>query len=82
MDTITILGLQVSRTDALGMFEQVGAWSRREGPRTILYLNAHCANLAEGDPAYKAILNQADLVFADGVSVVWAARLLRGVELQ
>jgi len=44
--------------------------------RTVFYLNAHCVNLACMDNEYKAILNKADLVHADGYGVVWASRFL------
>jgi len=42
----------------------------------ISYLNAHCSNLAARDADYRRIVNTADLVYADGQAVVWAARRL------
>jgi N-acetylglucosaminyldiphosphoundecaprenol N-acetyl-beta-D-mannosaminyltransferase len=44
--------------------------------RSVFYLNAHCANIASKDEAYKSVLNKADLVHADGQGVVWASRFL------
>lgn len=44
--------------------------------RTVFYLNAHCVNLACADEEYKAALNKADLVHADGQGVVWASGFL------
>lgn len=44
-------------------------------PRTILDLNAHIYNLAAVDEQLRQILCQARVVFADGMSVVWASRL-------
>jgi len=46
----------------------------------ITYLNAHCANVSFNDEEYHDILNKADLVYAGGQGVVWAARFL-GVPL-
>ena len=43
---------------------------------TACYLNAHCVNVASRDQEYREILNQADLVYAGGQGVVWAARFL------
>lgn len=42
----------------------------------VFYLNAHTANLAATEPAYRAALRQADLVLPDGGGVVLAARAL------
>ncbi|MBU4468310.1 MAG: WecB/TagA/CpsF family glycosyltransferase, partial [Candidatus Omnitrophica bacterium] len=42
----------------------------------ITYLNAHCLNTALIDNEYKRILQKADLVYAGGQGVVWAARFL------
>jgi N-acetylglucosaminyldiphosphoundecaprenol N-acetyl-beta-D-mannosaminyltransferase len=49
-------------------------------PRTIGYLNAHMVNLASSDPTQRERLRRFDLLYADGQSVVWAARVL-GVEV-
>jgi len=57
-------------------------WASQPQRRTILYVNAHCLNLAAADGAYRAILNAADLVYSDGISVVWAARWLGGCQLE
>jgi N-acetylglucosaminyldiphosphoundecaprenol N-acetyl-beta-D-mannosaminyltransferase len=40
----------------------------------VTYLNAACVNIAASDSAYRAILRQADGVYADGKAVVWASR--------
>lgn len=49
-----------------------------EKPRQsfITYLNVHGANIAEENPAYKAILQQSDVVFCDGAGIVLASHLL------
>jgi N-acetylglucosaminyldiphosphoundecaprenol N-acetyl-beta-D-mannosaminyltransferase len=40
-----------------------------------MYVNADCMLLANKDKKYRKILNGADLVYADGVGVVYAAKL-------
>lgn len=42
----------------------------------ISYLNAHCVNVSFSDKEYRDILNKADLVYAGGKGVVWAAGFL------
>lgn len=44
-------------------------------PRTILCVNAHICNLAWEDLELAKLLNQSRVVAADGMAVVWAARL-------
>ena len=43
---------------------------------TAHYLNAHLFNLARADRALGNLLSGSDILYADGMSVVWAARLL------
>ncbi len=87
LETVNILGVDVACLDVQGILDLVHKWS---GPNaqaplgtkyTILYVNAHCLNTACGDENYRRILNQADLVYSDGISVVWASRILGGCEL-
>lgn len=42
----------------------------------VMYVNAHCLLTAQRDAAYRRILKSAHLVYADGMSVVWASRLM------
>ena len=44
-------------------------------PRTINFVNAHVYNLATKDHELRQNLNRSRIVAADGISVVWAARL-------
>lgn len=64
------------------ILERVDQWITSTKRRTVFYVNSHCLNLASAAPAYKAILNNADLVYADGVGVVWASRFLGGCVLR
>jgi exopolysaccharide biosynthesis WecB/TagA/CpsF family protein len=44
-------------------------------PHQVVLANAHTLNLAADDPAYRRVLQDADLVLRDGVGVELAARL-------
>ncbi len=81
INTANILGVEVACLDIPGLLSRVAEWSTQTTRRTILYVNAHCFNTATKDPVYQDILGQADLVYADGISVVWAGRFLDGCEL-
>jgi N-acetylglucosaminyldiphosphoundecaprenol N-acetyl-beta-D-mannosaminyltransferase len=80
-DQVDVLGVPVACLDVAGMLDLVRRWSFEPARRTILYVNAHCLNTAARDSQYHAILNRADLVYSDGISVVWSARWLDGRRL-
>jgi len=48
----------------------------RPGTAQVSFVNAHCANLAWKDPEYRRILATSDLVFADGIGMRVAGRIL------
>jgi N-acetylglucosaminyldiphosphoundecaprenol N-acetyl-beta-D-mannosaminyltransferase len=79
---VEILGVRVHALDAAGLLGRAVGWAAGREPKQILYVNAHCLNLACADPEYRAVLNRADLVYTDGISVVWAGRLLDGARMQ
>lgn len=76
-----VSGVPVARLDVDGLLDTVLSWRDSNRKHTVFYVNAHCMNLAHADPAYHRILTWADLVYADGVGIVWASRLLNGVPL-
>lgn len=65
--------------DAVGMDEvadQVLGWAEGTVSHIAVGINAHVCNLAARDPAFRALLAASDLNYADGQSIVWAARTL------
>jgi len=71
-----VLGLPF---DNVSLDEAVAEIRRRldRGLRTrALFVNAHCANVAARDTAYRDVIETADLVFADGSGMRLAGRLL------
>lgn len=80
--SVSILGVRVTDTTKRAAMMLLDEWIRaRDGrARAVFIVNAHTLNLACDDPEYRAVLNAADVVFADGTGVRLAASL-RGVEL-
>ncbi|MBN1902759.1 WecB/TagA/CpsF family glycosyltransferase [Candidatus Sumerlaeota bacterium] len=79
-DTIKIrhpFGIPIAAVTRDEFIAQVIAWGKsKTKTRLITYLNAHCVNIYFRDKEYADIIQSADLVYADGQSVVWASRLL------
>ncbi len=79
--TVNILGVKVACLDLPELLTIALAWSLEQTRRTIYYANAHCLNLAVDDFDYRQMLNRADIVYADGISMVWSSWFLRGCRL-
>lgn len=77
MNFAQILDIRIADCDKQTLLNQIFDWAVQPQPRTILYVNAHCLNLAARLPDYRTCLKQADLVYADGISVVWASHFLK-----
>lgn len=78
---VNILGVNVNCDDKRTILNKVVKWAEEEIPRTITYVNAHCINLSYENLEYRDVINQADLVYSDGISVVWASQFLWGCRL-
>ena len=80
--SVEILGVNVSCVRREDVLQVPLKWANKADKRTLMYVNAHCLNLAVNNPTYRETLNTADLVYADGISVVWAAKFLDGCKLE
>ncbi len=80
--SVDILGVPVDPVSKTRLLHEVLTWAREAGRRTIMYVNAHCMNVASTDNYHLGVLQRADLVYADGIGVVWAGRLLHGISLE
>ncbi len=73
-ETVSILGVKVARMS----LDQVSEWVRvmvdQGKPRHIVTANAEIIYRAYQDEAFAHVLDKADLVTADGIGSVWAAR--------
>lgn len=66
--------------DITGMNQSVAQiidWCHQAQPHVAVGINANVCNLASKDPEFRRLLDQAQLAYADGQSVVWAARLFK-----
>lgn len=63
----------VTPTEALDLLTR---WIDERIPRRVVTPNPEMVMLARRDPAFAAILAQADLAVPDGVGLLWASRLL------
>jgi N-acetylglucosaminyldiphosphoundecaprenol N-acetyl-beta-D-mannosaminyltransferase len=75
-EPVEILGVKVDCISKEDLLKQALDWVGQDRKVTISYVNAHCLNVAAKDEAYRKLLNQFDLIFSDGVGVVWAGRFL------
>ena len=75
-EAVNILGVPVRQIDKPSLLQLGVNWARQDARRTITYVNAACLNQAVKDPAYRSLLRQADLVYADGVGPVCAGWFL------
>jgi len=77
MQTLDLFGIKVSSIDRQGILEQVVAWAQENGRRRVTYVNANCFNIAARESAYRDLLGGFDLIYSDGIGVVWTAQLLQ-----
>lgn len=64
-----------SRCGISDLLEIIRDARQRRRPLTINFVNAHLYNMAWRDSAFRERLARSDIVAADGMAIVWAARL-------
>jgi len=69
-----ILAVNIDRISCREASELIGEWASLHTSRTVLAANVHMAMEAVDDPAFRTIMNEADLVVADGLPLVWALK--------
>lgn len=72
--SVDILGYPICVLDTDQLVETAVAHALAAAPLTLSYVNAHVINLASRHKRLAEALRHADVLFADGVSVVWASR--------
>jgi N-acetylglucosaminyldiphosphoundecaprenol N-acetyl-beta-D-mannosaminyltransferase len=73
---IDIVGVSVDPLTTDEVVETVVHWTEMDGVHVAVGINANTCNLAAADADLSSALESADLAYADGQSIVWAARLL------
>lgn len=69
-----ILGVDVDRISCREASELIGDWAALRSSRMVLAANVHMTVEAVDDQAFRKIMNEADLVVADGQPLVWALK--------
>lgn len=73
---VSLLGLKVRDDSVAEVADMLIAYALERERFQCYFVNAHCVNIAARDAAYGAILQRAPFVFADGVGMAIAGRLL------
>jgi N-acetylglucosaminyldiphosphoundecaprenol N-acetyl-beta-D-mannosaminyltransferase len=76
VDSVEILGVRVDNATYDDLLAHVDAFVTSGRPHQIVTLNTEMLVLAHDDPAFRRLLNEADLNVADGVGLMLAARWL------
>ena len=76
MTRFTLLGVPVDPLTEAEAVDWVARAITQRRPRLVISVNPERIMHAQRDPAFEAILRNADLALADGAGVVWAARRL------
>ena len=71
---IDVLGLPIRPLDLSSLVDEIVVRARQRITTLGCYANAHTVNLACRDTEYRQVLRQCDLLYADGVSLVWASQ--------
>lgn len=74
--TADLAGLPIRTIDMNGLVRELVSRAKDAVRTTACYANAHTVNLACRVSRYHRTLAGCDMLFADGISVVWAARCL------
>jgi N-acetylglucosaminyldiphosphoundecaprenol N-acetyl-beta-D-mannosaminyltransferase len=69
-----LLGVWVDALDTPDVLSRVEHLVDEGRGSQICYVNVHCMNLAMRDEGYRQILESSDMVYPDGMGVVWACR--------
>jgi N-acetylglucosaminyldiphosphoundecaprenol N-acetyl-beta-D-mannosaminyltransferase len=72
----SIAGIKIHNVNEDEAVEKIASWITQGGSHYLVVVNAAKIVNAQSDEELRGILHRADLVTADGMSVVWASRLL------
>ena len=78
---VDILGLPLDITTLAGVVDACRAVWLKPGRMRIVTLNPIMVEAALNDESVAGLIRRADMVVADGVGIVWAARRLRGIDV-
>jgi N-acetylglucosaminyldiphosphoundecaprenol N-acetyl-beta-D-mannosaminyltransferase len=70
-----IFDLNIDKITSQGVLLKVEKYITSRQPHQIAYLNAHCINRTFRDEQYRKIIMDSDIVYADGMALVWVSHL-------
>ncbi|MBN1345059.1 MAG: WecB/TagA/CpsF family glycosyltransferase [Phycisphaerae bacterium] len=73
---VDVMGLPLCAVDTSGLIRLLVDRATAKMPSRACYVNAHVHNLARRNPDLRDALATSDVLYADGMSMVWASRLL------
>lgn len=76
LEARSILGSRVDATSYQDAAERIVQWSRSEESRYVCVAAVSTIMIGHDEPAFREIINTADLVTPDGMPLVWALRRL------
>ena len=74
--SVRVLGTRVDDYGRDEVIAELIARARRRERTRVMFVNAHCLNVARRDRSYQAALRETELVLADGSGMLLAARVL------
>ncbi len=74
MESVRILGVRIDALTYDDLLAHIASFIARETPHQICTANPEFVMEAQRNPEFREVLAQADLVMADGVGLLWAAR--------
>jgi N-acetylglucosaminyldiphosphoundecaprenol N-acetyl-beta-D-mannosaminyltransferase len=74
MRSADVLGIPIDVGDVATATDAVEALIARDGAAYVCFTNVHLVETAQRDPGVRRVLRDADLAFADGAPVAWAAK--------
>lgn len=74
--SVDILGVRVDPVTYAQVLDIMAGWIAQGGPHQIATVNPEFVMAAQHDAQFRQTLNSADLCVADGVGLLWAARIL------
>lgn len=77
MDTVNILGVNVSMLNIEGAVSRIMEMLGEDGTHTVFTPNSEIVMNAYKDDEFRALLNRADMLVADGIGLVYASRIVK-----
>jgi N-acetylglucosaminyldiphosphoundecaprenol N-acetyl-beta-D-mannosaminyltransferase len=74
--TATVLGIRIHKITTQASMKTLLRMAGGTHRSFVTYVNAACVDRYFGDAAYARLIDEADLVYADGQAIVWASRFL------